>query len=145
MILGSYYASMGDKRRVAIPKKFLDELGNSIILSKWYEGSLILAKTDFWQKISQRLTGDSKIITLGVRDIERFVLGSAFEVEPDAQGRIIVPEDLAVYAGFTKDIVFIGLGDRVEVWADEIWKEKIKSIETTTREYIEELAKNERK
>lgn len=145
MILGSYYALMGDKRRVAIPKKFLDELGNAIILSKWYEGSLILAKTDYWQKIFARLTGDSKVINLGVRDIERFVLGSAFEVEPDAQGRIIIPEDLAVYAGFTKGVTFIGLGDRVEVWSEEIWKEKTKSIEMTTREYIEELAKNESK
>ena len=98
---------------------------------------------DFWNKLFDRLTAGRKTVSLGVRDIERFILGSAFEVEPDKQGRIIIPEILAEYAKLKKDLVFVGLGDRVEIWPKEVWDEKGKSLLESTKEYIERLSENE--
>jgi len=144
MLIGSYQTSLGDKRRVAVPKKFLVELGERPILAKWYEDCLILVSYKFWEKLFSRLTGGRKTVSLGVRDIERFILGSAFETEPDKQGRIIIPEILAEYAELKKEIVFIGLGDRVEIWPKEIWDEKNKELVQTTKEYIENLSESEK-
>ncbi|MFI5241087.1 MAG: division/cell wall cluster transcriptional repressor MraZ [Microgenomates group bacterium] len=143
MLIGSYLGNLGDKRRVAVPKKFLTELGEKIVLAKWYEDCLILVSDSFWNSLLLRLTGGSKVVSLGVRDIERFILGSAFEVEPDTQGRIIIPEILAEYAGFAKDLIFVGLTDRVEIWNKSIWDEKSKKLSGTTKEFIEDIAKNE--
>lgn len=143
MLIGSYLSVLGEKRRTAIPKKFLDELGNELVLAKWYEDCLVLVKKDFWNGLLDRLTGGSKVASLGVRDIERFILGSAFDVEADDQGRIVVPEVLAKFAGFGNELIFIGLGDRVEVWNKETWEVKEKEVAKTTKEYIEKLA-NER-
>ena len=141
MLIGSYVGSLGEKRRVAVPKKFLDELGERPILAKWYEDCLILVSFEFWNRLLDRLTGGSKVVSLGVRDIERFILGSAFETEPDGQGRIIIPEILAGYAGLVKDLVFVGLGDRSEVWAKEIWDKKTGELATKTKDYIETISK----
>lgn len=142
MLIGSYSANLGDKRRVAVPKRFLESLGESLILAKWYEGCLVLVSSEFWDRLLGRLTGGSKVLGLSVRDIERFILGSAFEVEPDKQGRIIIPEILAEYAKFKKDLVFVGLLDRVEVWPKEVWDEKSGELAQVTRDYVEELGKN---
>ena len=86
MLIGSYSAVLSDSRRVAVPKKFNEELGSKPIVAKWYEDCLIIVSNGFWENLSKRLTGDRKTIDLGVRDIERFILGSAFETEPDEQG-----------------------------------------------------------
>jgi MraZ protein len=140
MLIGSYLGSLGEKRRVAVHKSFLDEIGKVPILAKWYEDCLVLVSSDFWDKLLGRLTGGSRVASLGVRDIERFVLGSAFEVEPDSQGRIIIPELLANYAGFDKELVFAGLGDRVEIWSKEVWDKKSKDLAVGTKEYIEMIS-----
>lgn len=141
MLIGSYLGSLSDKRRVAVPKKFLAELGQNPILAKWYEDCLILVSSDFWDRLFDRLVGGKKTISYGVRDIERFILGSAFEAEPDDQGRIIIPEILSEYAGLEKDLIFIGLRDRVEIWPKGVWDKKSGELAKTTKDYIEVLAK----
>jgi MraZ protein len=139
MLTGSYLAVLSDARRVAVPKKFIIDLGNYPVVAKWYEDCLVLVKAEFLNNLVSRLTGERRVIDLGVRDVERFIIGSAFEVEADEQGRIIIPEILSIYANLTKDLVFVGLMDRVEIWSKEIWDEKSKSLAKTTKEYIEKL------
>lgn len=145
MLIGSYLGLLGEKRRVAIPKKFLEEFGEKLVIAKWYEGCLILVSVGFWERLLARLTGGSRVVSLGIRDIERFILGSAFEVSPDGQGRIIIPEILADFAQFDKELVFLGLVDRAEIWAKETWEEKARLIGSTSRDFIEDLAKNEKR
>ncbi|MEK7498050.1 MAG: division/cell wall cluster transcriptional repressor MraZ, partial [Patescibacteria group bacterium] len=118
------------------------ELGEKPILAKWYEDCLILVSSDFWSALLKRLTGGSSVISLGVRDIERFILGSAYETEPDTQGRIIIPEILANYANLKDELVFVGLTDRVEIWEKGIWDKKSTELARVTKEYIERLAKD---
>ena len=145
MLIGSYLGLLGEKRRTAIPKRFLLELGEKLVIAKWYEDCLVLVNENYWEALLERLTGKSQVASLGVRDIERFILGSAFEATPDSQGRIIIPEILVEFAKLDKDIVFLGLGNRVEIWTKKIWEEKAAKIAETTREYIENLAQNEKR
>ncbi len=144
MLIGSYLGNIGDGRRVAVPKKFLKELGDNPILAMWYEDCLILVSSAFWERLLGRLTGGKKTAGLGVRDIERFILGSAFETEPDEQGRIVIPEILSSYADLGREAVFVGLVDRVEIWSKAAWDEKSVNLAKTTKEYIEDLSKNEK-
>lgn len=139
MLTGSYLAALSDARRVAVPKKYITDLGVNPVIAKWYEDCLVLVKAEFLTNLVKRLTGDNKIATLGVRDIERFIIGSAFELEADDQGRIIIPEMLSKYANFQKELVFVGLLDRVEIWSKEVWDEKSASLSKTTKEFIEKL------
>jgi len=67
-------------------------------------------------------------------------LGSAYEIEPDTQGRIVLPINLVSYAGLKENLVFLGLKDRVEIWNKEVWEEKEKEISAKASEYIEKIA-----
>lgn len=140
MLIGNYSAVLSDSRRVAVPKKLFSELGEKPVLAMWYEDCLILVANSFWSTLSKELVGNRNK-DFGVRDIERFILGSAFETEPDDQGRIIIPEALSNYANLQKDLVFLGLVDRVEIWPKSVWDEKSKNLQKVTREYIDNLLK----
>jgi len=77
-----------------------------------------------------------------IRDTEHFIFASAFEVEPDDQGRIVLPDRLIAYASLGEAIYFLGIGDRVEVWNKELWEEKEASVAGDATKIIERLAKN---
>jgi MraZ protein len=141
MLTGSYLGVLSDSRRVAVPKKFINEIGENPVVAKWYEDCLVLVNANFLKDLIAKLTGEKQIVNLGVRDIERFIIGSSFEVEPDDQGRIIIPEILAKYAFLEKDVVFVGLLDRVEIWSNKTWEEKSSEFAKTTKSYIEGLSK----
>jgi len=146
MLIGSYSGILSPKRRTAIPKRFLDELGKKVIIAKWYEGCLVIVGTDAWEALLDRLSGRIGLITGPVRDTERFILGSAYELIPDRQGRVVIPTRLVAYAALTQEIVFIGLGERVEIWGLEKWAEREKFVAAHAAEFIEKLAqKNDKR
>jgi MraZ protein len=144
MLLGTYSGILSSKRRTAIPKKFLQELGTKIILAKWYEGCIVIVSQTDWQELLKRLTGEEVLITEPVRDTDRFILGSAYEAVPDNQGRVVIPFSLAEYAQLSSRIVFLGLGQRVEVWDKEKWLEREKYVAEHAGQMIERLARNQK-
>ena len=44
------------------------------------------------------------------------------EVEPDKQGRILIPEHLRKYAGLEKEITIAGVSSRAEIWDTARWE-----------------------
>ena len=108
MLLGTYPAKFAAGHRISVPLVLRRDLGEKFILARWYEGCLVLIDINNWQSLYKRLSGNSQIIVTPIRDTERFILGSAFEVEPDDQGRIVVPEHLINYSGLKEDIYFLG-------------------------------------
>ncbi len=143
MLLGTYTVTFSSKHRVAIPSQFRKDLGEKFILAKWYEGCLVLVSNDFWKALWQRLTGGEEIIVSQIRDTERFIMASAYEMELDDQGRIVIPEKLVSYAGLEDGVSFLGIGDRVEIWDETKWAVKEKLLISEAPKLINELA-NER-
>lgn len=141
MLLGTYPARFASGHRVAIPSQFRKELGLSYILARWYEGCLVLVGKEFWDALYKRLTGGETLIVNPIRDTERFILGSAYEVFPDDQGRIVIPERLAFYSNLKDDIYFIGLGEKAEIWDKNTWETKEKEVIKDASKYLDELAK----
>ena len=56
------------------------------------------------------------------RLVERRFFGMAFEVELDAQGRIVIPAKFRQYAGLNGEAMLIGARDRFEIWSSERWE-----------------------
>jgi len=101
---------------------------------------LIIVGIASWKALLDRLTAKVDLVTEPVRDTDRFILGSAYEIVPDGQGRFVVPRSLAQYAGFNKEVIFVGLGERVEVWDSEAWSKKEKEVSKKASLMIEKLA-----
>jgi MraZ protein len=141
MFVGTYLVSVTSGKRTSIPSIFRQKLGNSLILAKWYENCLVLVSSESWNALLERITGGEKMIIEPIRQTEHFIFASAFEVEVDDQGRIVLPDRLISYAGLGDQVYFLGIGDRVEIWNKEVWEKKEEEVAQYAASYIENLAK----
>ena len=57
------------------------------------------------------------------RGLQRFFFSGATDVETDKQGRILIPQPLRDHAGLTKDVTFVGVSSRVEIWDTSRWNQ----------------------
>ena len=141
MFLGTYLVSVTSGKRVVVPSVFRENLGQTLILAKWYEECLVMVSESSLNTLLTRVTGGDKMIINPIRQTEHFIFASAYQVIPDDQGRIVIPDRLVDYAKLTDQVYFLGIGDRVEIWNKDIWDEKEKLIAKEAPGYIEELAK----
>ena len=140
MLIGEYHGKLSNKKRTSLPKKFRNELGENIILTRGYEDALILVNQDMWQKIAKEVI-DGSFINKNIRDTSRFLVGSATEVQTDKQGRFIIPQALFDHAQLKEEIVFIGLVNWVEVWEKSKWEERMQYLKQHGEEIAQELTK----
>ncbi len=139
MIIGQYDTTVNEKGRASFPSKFRKEIGKKIVVAKWYEGCLVLVSEDKWIELIEKLIENPKVALDNVRETDRFIIGSAFEMELDSQGRFVVPQILREYAKLEDEIVFLGLLNRVEIWNKGLWKEKEKYLQEHAGEIIKDL------
>ena len=115
MLIGEYQNSIDGKNRLIIPAKFRDELGHKCVLTKGLDGNLILYPMSTWAEQEKQL----KVLpntNKEARSYLRFVYSNAFECEMDKQGRILIPAVLKESAKLDKDLLTIGMLDRIEIW-----------------------------
>jgi MraZ protein len=138
MLIGQYSTKLGAKKRIAVPKKFREEMGDELILTRGYEGCLVLVDRERWDRITQDVVKGS-FIDRKVRDSGRFLLAGAHEIELDAQGRFVLPAGLVKYAEFTDEAVFLGLVNWVEIWSQKKWGEQESFIKENGSAIAQEL------
>jgi MraZ protein len=140
MIVGNYTSKLTFSKRVAVPKKIRSFLGRKFTVAKWYENCLVAVPQSSWEALLNKLTGKSEFFTSPVRSTERFILGSAFEIELDSQGRMLVPASLVKFASLSKNVKFVGLGNRVEIWDEKNWEKQESLVSQQAAQHIEKLA-----
>ena len=139
MIIGEHKQKLGDKNRIAFPKKFREELGNKLIISRGYENCVIVMSPAQWEEmISESISGP--FVSEVIRDTRRFLLASASEIELDDQGRFVIPPYLVEYSEIKSEGTFLGLGNWVELWSTNLWEEKRKQLEQNSSSIGEKLA-----
>lgn len=144
MLIGHYIQALNQKGRTALPARLRYELGDTVIVSRWYEGSIAIFELERWKKTVDQATRG--VVALGsARDTERFLLGGAYEIELDSQGRFVIPPPLRQHAGIINatEVVFVGLGTRAEIWSKDRWEEREKYISENAEKLIEEVSKND--
>ncbi len=119
---GEYKHSLDSKGRVSIPAKFRNQMGDIVVILKGIDECLYIVAKDFWQKEVDKII-NLPITNENSRLYKRLTLGMAHEREIDRLGRILIPQPLKEYASIKKEVVFLGIGDRVEIWALHKWQE----------------------
>ena len=121
MLIGTYNHQLDQKNRFRIPTKFKQVLGDNIIITRGNGKQLFLFSSDEMQRlVIDKAESISLFDEVGQRSI-RLLLSSAFELEQDNQGRVLLPQALKAFAEIDKEIVSIGAGKRVELWSKEEW------------------------
>ena len=121
MLRGEVFHQIDAKGRVRIPGNIKAELGADFVVTKGTDSCLFLfprkeLETNIYQKL----------LNVPISDIAaarplRMVFSSAAELEEDNQGRSLLPKNLREHAKIQKDVVFIGVGNRAELWAREVY------------------------
>lgn len=122
MLIGQYGGKIGAKNRVAFPKKFREELGDSLIITQGFENSLIVVSEDGWKALLEGTEG-KPFTNIGARETQRFLLGTATNVKLDEKGRFVMPDYLKKYANLENNLVFLGISRYVEIWDEKTWRE----------------------
>lgn len=121
MFIGQYFNKMDAKKRISIPVRFRESLGKTAIITRGLDQCLFLYSREAWQQFANKISQLPLSQTSG-RDFARLLFSSASEVEIDNLGRILIPDFLKNYALLNKEVVLIGAGERVEIWAREKWE-----------------------
>ncbi|MCH5157867.1 MAG: division/cell wall cluster transcriptional repressor MraZ [Clostridiales bacterium] len=119
MFFGQYSHQLDDKGRFRIPTKFRELLGDKPMMLLGFDGCLELYRAEDYEKIDARFSS-ADILDRRTAKLRRYLLSNSQQVEVDKQGRAPMIPALKEKAGIKKDIVSIGVGDHVEIWAKEI-------------------------
>lgn len=114
MFIGQYEHSIDAKGRTIIPSKYRESLGEEFVVTRGLDGCLFLYPMSGWLEFAEKLQNLPS--NQNTRRIQRQFVSRAMEVTLDKQGRILIPAILREDAGLEKDIVFVGMMNRVEVW-----------------------------
>ena len=132
MLFGGYQHNIDKKGRVFIPAKLRDELGEEFIVCRGISGKRCLCVYSLpeWEKFVEKL---NNLPATKSSVAKRFLFANAFDVEFDAQGRILVPNNLREYARLDSNADILGVNNKVEIWNTDLWAEE---NENTTPESI---------
>jgi MraZ protein len=139
MFYGEYLHSIDRKGRLILPAKFR-EVAKSHFIEKFYitrglDKCLFMFPEEEWR------TQESKLKSVPFtkqqsRTFNRLYFSGAVEILFDNQGRILIPQYLKDFAEIKKDVVIVGVSNRVEIWARNKWEE----FYGNSRQSFEEIA-----
>lgn len=121
MFSGTYYHNIDSKGRIIIPSKFRDELSGGFVLTKGLDNCLFVFPMEAWMRFRDKLKAVPLTSKEG-RAFTRYFFASAIECEMDKQGRLNISPELRKHARIDKEVVSIGVDDRVEIWSRAEWE-----------------------
>ncbi|MBI1871636.1 MAG: division/cell wall cluster transcriptional repressor MraZ [Chlamydiae bacterium] len=142
MFYGEYRHSLDHKNRVLIPSKFREAVKEVYVerffLTRGLEKCIFVFTEPDWNLIEQKLK--NLPMTQGnSRNFSRMFFSGAFEVVSDKQGRIIVPQPLLAYSGIHRDVVLVGVLNRIEIWDQSSWNHFVTESSKSYEEVAEKL------
>lgn len=121
MFMGTYDHSIDTKGRVIVPAKFRETLGDSFVVTLGLDGCLFLYPNEEWEDFVRQLKelpGSKE-----ARKLQRYFMAGAAPCDVDKQGRVLIPSNLREKAELEKDIVFVGVMSKIEIWSRKRWDE----------------------
>lgn len=136
--MGEFLHTIDGKGRLIIPAKFREALGYKFIATKGLDNCLFLYPEKEWQNFEEKLK-KLPISQPNARAFVRFFFSGAAECEFDKQGRILLPGNLREYAALEKDVVVVGIMNRIEIWDAAKWKDYSSEAESNYEKAAESL------
>jgi len=125
VFFGETAINLDAKGRMALPTRYREDLeaacGNRLVLtySAFDAGCLWLYPEPEWERVREQVMALSTFNS-SHRSLQRRLVGSATQLEPDGNSRLLLPVTLRQVAGLEKRVVFMGMGQRFEIWNEEI-------------------------
>ena len=120
-LLGAHSYQLDPKGRVSLPARFRDAFGEGAWITVGQDGCLFAFPRAEWERRSEEVAASPLSDATG-RAYARMFFGSSDEAKVDGQGRLTIPGRLRDAVGILKDVVVLGVRDRMEIWDRETYE-----------------------
>jgi len=145
MFYGEYIHSIDRKGRLILPSKFREAAKNHFVekffVTRGLDKCLFMLSEEEWRLQENKFKSVS-FTKQQSRTFNRLFFSGAIEVTFDSQGRILLPQYLKDYAQIKKDVVLVGVSNRIEIWAKDKWQEFYNNSQQSFEQIAEQLIDN---
>ena len=146
MFYGEYDHSIDKKGRLIIPSKFRESFKEydieKLYITRGLDKCLFMFTENEWKSQESKFKSVS-FTKSEARRFNRMYFAGAIQIECDKQGRILIPKYLKDYAGIRRDVMVIGVSNRIEVWAKESWQDYYNNSKESFEDIAERLMTQE--
>ena len=126
MFYGEYTHTVDRKGRLILPSKFREVCKENSVekffITRGLDKCIFMFAEEEWRVQEQKFKTMS-FTQQQARSFNRMFFSGAVDVAPDRQGRFIVPQYLKDYANIKRDVIIIGISNRIEIWNNASWQE----------------------
>lgn len=140
MLVGEFDFTLDAKNRVAVPARLRSFFADGMYLTRELPHCLAGYSPHGFQALLERRSEGVSPYSRKARDLQRFVTAGASFQELDGQGRVTLSARQLAYAGITREVTIIGVGDHIEIWDRAAWDEYSTRLEEEADATADELA-----
>lgn len=123
-----YESKLDAKGRLVLPSRVKAQLPegavHELVIRRGFEQCLILYPMVEFKKVFSRISGLSEF-NEEYRKLQRNFFSGTATVEMDGNGRFLIPKNMLTYAGLDKDVILVGMGNKVEVWNPAVYEKHL--------------------
>ncbi|TAK11982.1 MAG: division/cell wall cluster transcriptional repressor MraZ [Anaerolineae bacterium] len=138
MFLGQYQHNLDDKGRLTVPARFREGMEAGAYLLQGFDKNLMVLPAAAFEAMVRQVN-QMNLVDPHARELKRLLFSTAEKVEPDKNGRILVPQFLRDLVALKADATLVGVGDYFEIWPPEDWKRqfaRLQDAEANTERFI---------
>jgi MraZ protein len=121
---GVSFLNLDAKGRLAIPARHREHLqsccDSRLVITVDRDRCLLIYPEPTWLEIERKLD-QLPSFDEQARRLQRLYIGHAQEVDMDAQGRVLLPPALRLFASLDKRVALVGQGKKLELWDADTW------------------------
>jgi MraZ protein len=143
MFRGIFQNTIDNKGRTSMPARFRDIFAESfgderfIVTNSIPVGvgdnvfcrGLTVYPFNEWLSIEEKIDKGAGLTPTELNSIKRLIVAPATECSADKQGRVLLPPHLRTYAALDREIFFVGMRKKIEIWGVEAWNRVFEQAE----------------
>ena len=120
---GTFDHTLDAKNRLTVPSRYRSALADCVVLAMPVDLRPCVGvwRPEEYETYTARALAELPPLSSRLSELERFFYGSSHDAELDAAGRIMIPGSLRESAQLVKDVIVVGVGDRLELWDKAAW------------------------
>jgi MraZ protein len=129
MFRGINSVAVDGKGRMALPARTRETVaavseGRMVVTIDTKDRCLLLYPLPFWEEVQHKLENLPNMNPRS-RTLQRLLIGHATDLEPDGNGRLLLPQKLREYADLARKVVLVGQGKKIEIWSETLWEQRM--------------------
>ena len=125
MFRGINSVNLDAKGRLALPSRYRDQLlkncsGYLVVTIDINHRCLLLYPRTEWEQIERKIESLPSFDAYSGR-VKHLLIGHANDLELDKNNRVLLPQELRLYAKLEKHVCLIGQGKKLELWNQDAW------------------------